>query len=264
LACVPAVLILRRPCFLWFHSTSLDRSRHSAPIVRILRRFNRIQFTAVSPTAASLLAEFDDSAPIELLPNPFDDSVICETKRPSPDDKAALRVGFVSGGLYERKGADILAACIQVADPERFEWVIYASSHARAAAALGACTNAPNVSVRDKVTDPANLYCDIDVVLAPSRLETFGRIVVEAWLNELPVVASDIPAFRDLPAGEDFGGKLVSPTDLQGFVEALEQMHSADVRNLCAGLGKQVALRRYHIDVVAPRAVAMYRSLLDK
>ncbi len=62
LACVPALVVLRTPCFLWFHSTSLDRSRHSAPLIRLLRRFNRLRFTAVSPTAASLLAEFDPAA----------------------------------------------------------------------------------------------------------------------------------------------------------------------------------------------------------
>jgi glycosyltransferase involved in cell wall biosynthesis len=261
LACVPALLILRAPCFLWFHSSSLDRSRHSASIVRLLRRFNRIQFAAVSPTAALLLSEFDDSEPIDLLPNPFDDSVICTTKAPLRDH-GALRVGFVSGGIGELKGGDILAACIQNADPERFEWMVYASSNAQSAAALGPCVSASNVSVRDKVTDPAKLYCDIDVILAPSRLETFGRIIVEAWLNELPVVASDIPAFRDLSAGEDFGGKLVNLTDTQGFVEALEHMRSPELRSRYARLGEQVARREYHIDVVAPRVLAMYESLL--
>jgi len=47
----------------------------------------------------------------------------------------------------------------------------------------------------------AALYAGARVVLVPSREEGFGLPVLEAFLSGAPVVASDIPALREVSGG---------------------------------------------------------------
>jgi len=54
--------------------------------------------------------------------------------------------------------------------------------------------------VRGRTLDVSQAYGRADIVLCPSREESFGRIAAEAMMNSIPVVASDIPAYRELVA----------------------------------------------------------------
>jgi glycosyltransferase involved in cell wall biosynthesis len=64
----------------------------------------------------------------------------------------------------------------------------------------------------------ALLYAGARVVLVPSRVEGFGLPLLEAFAAGVPVVASDIPALREV------GGTLAtyaSPNDLDGWCHAV-------------------------------------------
>lgn len=259
LACLPAVVLLRTPCLLWFHSTSLDRSKRGGPLLRLLMRFNTIRFSAVSPTAAALLDELGCRTPIEILPNPFDNSVICAVQIGAPD----YRIGFLSGGLDERKGGDVLADTIRQAADESWHWTIYTPNVDQAATVLGDVADDPNIDIRPKTTDVARLFCDVDVVFVPSRFETFGRVVVEAWLNRIPVVGGDIRAFRDLAPDGRFAGELVRHDDIEGFVNALARFEDPEHRHAVGEAGRRVALDEYHVDRLLPRVESLYRDLIE-
>jgi len=259
LVCLPAVVLLRTPCFLWFHSTSLDRSKRAGPLLRLLMRFNTIQFAAVSPTAAALLDELGCRTPIEILPNPFDNTVICLDR----DGASEHRIGFLSGGLDERKGGDVLFDTIRAAIDRSWHWTIYAPNVDQATAALGDVAGDPNIDIRPKATDVSRLFCDVDVVFVPSRFETFGRVVVEAWLNGIPVVGGDIRAFRDLTADGQFAGELVQHDDIAGFVTALARFEDPEHRRIVGTAGRRIALDEYHVDQLLPRVELLYRSLVE-
>jgi len=51
-------------------------------------------------------------------------------------------------------------------------------------------------------SDMASVYHAFDLVLVPSRSEGFGRVLIEAGAARRPVVAGDLPATRELIAGE--------------------------------------------------------------
>lgn len=65
-----------------------------------------------------------------------------------------------------------------------------------------------------------------DIVIAPSRSETFGLLLVEAALAGAAIVASDLPAIRDVlgPPGHGPWLKLQSPDDHSGFTTSLSEM----------------------------------------
>jgi glycosyltransferase involved in cell wall biosynthesis len=76
-----------------------------------------------------------------------------------------------------------------------------------------------NVEVRPSTGDPAELYGDARLLLAPSTYpEAWGRVAVEAQASGTPVVAS---ALGGLPEAVDGGGMLVDPREgLEGWLRA--------------------------------------------
>jgi glycosyltransferase involved in cell wall biosynthesis len=46
--------------------------------------------------------------------------------------------------------------------------------------------------------DPDEFYADLDLFVFPSRRESFGLVVIEAWAHGVPVLCSDIPVFQEL------------------------------------------------------------------
>jgi glycosyltransferase involved in cell wall biosynthesis len=67
----------------------------------------------------------------------------------------------------------------------------------------------PNVVLRPATTDPAQVYADARLVLAPFLLDGRPRVVLEAQANGIPVLARDLPALRETVGS---GGTLV-PAD---------------------------------------------------
>jgi glycosyltransferase involved in cell wall biosynthesis len=67
----------------------------------------------------------------------------------------------------------------------------------------------PNVELRPATTDPARVYADARVLLAPFLLDGRPRVVLEAQANGIPVLARDLPALRETVGT---GGTLV-PAD---------------------------------------------------
>jgi glycosyltransferase involved in cell wall biosynthesis len=70
-------------------------------------------------------------------------------------------------------------------------------------------TRRPNVILRPATTDPAAVYADARVLLAPFLLDGRPRVVLEAQANGIPVLASDLPALRETvgPEGHFVGAE---------------------------------------------------------
>jgi glycosyltransferase involved in cell wall biosynthesis len=84
---------------------------------------------------------------------------------------------------------------------------------------------ADNVEVWDHQDDMRSVYAVTDILLVPSQwLETFGRVVVEAQANGIPVVAADVGG---LPFTVGEGGLLVRPKgEAAAYVERLRRLRA--------------------------------------
>ena len=100
------------------------------------------------------------------------------------------------------------------------------------------------------------------VVVAPSWIETFGLAVLEAQQAGAAVVASDIPAHRELVT-PGVSGVLVPPADVARLAEAIaDLLADADLR---AALGAAAASTSSHTrwpDRVGPHLNAWRRCIL--
>jgi glycosyltransferase involved in cell wall biosynthesis len=100
-----------------------------------------------------------------------------------------------------------------------------------------------------------------DVFVHTSRWEGFGMALLEAMLARLPVVATGASAVNEVVA-DGRTGLLVTPGDASALSSALERL-LAEPR-LAASLGVaglDRARRRFSVDEMSARTVALYESL---
>jgi glycosyltransferase involved in cell wall biosynthesis len=102
-------------------------------------------------------------------------------------------------------------------------------------------------------------YHAADAFVFPSTKEGWGLAVLEAMSAELPVVASDIPVFREYLDRDD--ALLVAPHDHAALAHAMYRLIvDPGLRASLARRGREVAAR-YTWDQCARQHMAFYRTL---
>ncbi len=93
-------------------------------------------------------------------------------------------------------------------------------------------------------------------VIAPSRRESFNRVIAEAFVNGIPVVASDLAPHRELLAPDV---DLLFPPEDVGAAAALVDRLAGDAdeyaRKSASASGRS---RRFDSDLVAERLVDVW------
>ena len=217
-----AMLVARVPVVMWAHAS---RANPSAGLLRWLwrRAGDRVEWLAVSPTARSTLADTLalDPATISVVENPIDPDDVVAGRRSS----GSVTVSYL-GLAAPHKGFDLLPEIIRAVDRQDVGFDLFvAPPDPRLPLelrppweALHELSSTYDVLFRGRVFDVRAAYQETDIVLCPSREESFGRIAAEAMMNGIPVVASDIPAYRELIGGS--GAGLLFPLDDPGAAAA--------------------------------------------
>jgi phosphatidyl-myo-inositol alpha-mannosyltransferase len=86
--------------------------------------------------------------------------------------------------------------------------------------------------------------------------ESFGMVLTEAFACATPVVASDIPGYRDVMTAET--GVLVPPDDPRGLARAIVGLIADEPRRLRLGAGARRRARAYSWDDIGRRLLAIY------
>ena len=226
----PAAFLTRRPVVVWAHHATLERrvTRYAGFAVRMLRR--RIRWMAVSRALADALEEALRLQPGEVvvIPNPVDRTTAFASETSKSD---ATRIGFLGDDTI-RKGFDLLPEVVRELEG-RMRLLVFTRRHAnrrpevtRAWDDLEALDH--TVEILGRQDDVRTAYAQCDVVICPSREESFARIVAEAMLNGIPVVASDIPAIREV-MDDGRAGMLVPPGNAVAFARGLERLEGDPV-----------------------------------
>jgi len=111
--------------------------------------------------------------------------------------------------------------------------------------------------------DIADFYHIIDVLVAPSLNEGFGRVIVEAWAGGKPVVGSAVGGIKELiDDGET--GLLVPPTSPLELADAIEKvLRDEDLAGRLGEKGREKA-RQYSVEEMVRKTVELYRSCLER
>ena len=145
---------------------------------------------------------------------------------------------------HKRKNLDTVLAVMKVLD-DKYQLV-------RVGKPLGDSINFSNVS-SEEINE---IYNACDVMLIPSTEEGFGTTIPEALTVGLPVVASDIPVFK-----EAFGKTILmeDPFDVKSLARAVQDAFEG--KESLAAAGKEKA-KDYSYDAYKKRINDYYASLL--
>jgi phosphatidylinositol alpha-mannosyltransferase len=104
-------------------------------------------------------------------------------------------------------------------------------------------------------------HASADVFVAPATgHESFGYVLVEALAAGLPVVASDIPGYREV-IRDGVDGVLVPPADDEALASAISRvLHDPKLAAKLATAGRKRA-REFSWDVVTPKIEAIYERV---
>jgi len=145
--------------------------------------------------------------------------------RPPRAQGAPLRVGCL-GSLGRAKGQDVLVYAVRRLPPGLVEVHVHGGGAGRDfARELESLLETPGV-VWHGTYGPAELpriLAGLEVVVQPSRAESFGLTVREAFLAGVPVLAARIPALEEAVA-EGRGGLLFPPGDDAALAGLLERV----------------------------------------
>lgn len=168
-------------------------------------------------------------------------------------------------GRHEpRKGLAVLLDAMKRLDPTVHLWVAGDGPQSRQLrhAALGD----PRIEWLGVITEEEKRrrLRGADVVCAPSlHGESFGVVLLEAMAASTPVVASDLPGYRQVVrAGRD--ALLVAPGDPQALATALRRAltKGAATRAMVASASQQV--QRFSLHQLARRYLVLYEHALSR
>lgn len=104
----------------------------------------------------------------------------------------------------------------------------------------------------DEIADP---YNGADLFLMPSHAETFGLVILEALASGLPVIARDIPEFREIFADQVLYFR--DPADVTPLLRDEERLRTI-------GAGSRAWTEKHDLRTIAEQHIALYRSLVEK
>ena len=258
-----AMLLARVPVVMWAHTS------RASPTAGVLgwfwrRQRRRVTWLAVSETARDILADTLglDHSSIEVVINPIDPDDVVGDRRSSE----SIRVAYL-GLALPHKGFDLLADIVRHLDGSDVGLDLYVAPPdphlplklRPAWDELNTASLDHDVVLRGRTLDVSQAYGRADIVLCPSREESFGRIAAEAMMNGIPVVASDIPAYREL-VGEPGAGLLFPVGDASGAAAAIAGLAGDPELRRELGQRGRAHVQRFAPDRIVPQLEARYRA----
>jgi phosphatidyl-myo-inositol alpha-mannosyltransferase len=165
----------------------------------------------------------------------------------------------------ERKGLDVLIEALPMLPDHARVWV--ASDGPDTDRLKAAADGDPRVEWLGRIDEEEKMrrLRGAHVLCAPSlRGESFGMILLEAMAAETPIVASDLPGYRNVVGDEEPGALLVPPGDAAALGAALRRVLEDAV--LAAGRAAAGAARasQFSMDSLAEHYVDLYRSAIAR
>jgi len=178
-----------------------------------------------------------------------------------PHDEEPLRILFI-GQAVERKGLPILLRAFEALREQIPATLTLVGASAAEIAPM--LLDDRGVRALGKVSEERKTeeLRRADVLCAPSlRGESFGMVLTEAFAASTPVVASDIPGYRDV-ARDGLDSLLVPPGDALALAEALRALALDPRRRASMAVAAREHAERFSWAHVAEEVLDVYREAI--
>jgi len=260
-----ATLRADAPVVATFHAHA-ERSKllsAAAPVLRPVWRRLRVRIAVSEAAAGFVEARFGDG--LRVVPNGCDVDLFAKAE-PAADLPSGRRLLWV-GRLDPQKGfaAAVQAFARLASDVPDLVFVVAGDGRDRGALARLA------PGVRARVVMLGNLpheilpryHASADVFLAPALgQESFGIVLVEAMAAGVPIVASNIPGYREV-VRDGIEGFLVPPGDAGELAAAVRRVLTDEaLSHALAAAGRERA-ERFRWPVVVDQIESAYRDAVE-
>ncbi len=249
------------PITVWVHDpVASPAGKRLGPFLRLFLR--RVQWFAVSDTARRVVVGngLCRTEEVEIVPNPVDPATVLGQRR---THSKQIVIGYLGAGR-DRKGFDLLPDIIEALADMPLEWRLFTkrldSPYATPIWNRLDSITAAHIKIPGPDSDVRRIYEQCDIVLVPSREESFSLVTAEAMLNGIPVVASNLDPLRDLLSSDTSeGAGLLFPTGDTGLAAAAIRRLAEDPE-LRARMGEEGRRRAnaFRSDRVAARLLESY------
>ena len=254
------------PVVATFHAY-LDRSRLlelAGPVLRHVHR--RIDAGIAVSEAAATFVRRVIRGPVDVVPNGVDIAAFARRHDPAQGLPEGRRILWVNR-LDPQKGFGVMISAFErvAAELEDVSLVVAGDGRDRSALDLLSPAARRRVvrlgTVPHDALPPYHAACDLFVSPAVGQ-ESFGIVLVEAMAAGLPVVASDIPGYREV-VHDGVEGLLVRPNDPSSLAGAISKVLTDPVLAGALAEAGRVRAEAFSWDVVVPRLEAVYDRALE-
>ena len=111
----------------------------------------------------------------------------------------------------------------------------------------------------------AELYCISDILLMPSRAESFGMMAVEAMASGRPVIVMEGTALPDVTFAPDCGICISRENPVQELKMTLERLiQNPDECRIRGDKGRALVEKHYRFEDYVSRHIKLYCELLER
>jgi glycosyltransferase involved in cell wall biosynthesis len=224
-----AVVAGARRIMLGIHSRpSYKRFVFVKPLLMVMNKLGLLKGVhAVNVADALTLRDILGDIPVWWIPNGVD----CNRFKPYAKRIDKFQVLYV-GALSEDKGVDTLIETARIVKRRDDIEFLVVSVGGPLRSLVEEARREGIVEFLDFVPDNelAKLYAESHVAVFPSREEAFGLVSLEAQASGTPVIATDLPAFRQSMVN-GMTGVLVRPYSPEAFAKAIIEMRNTWLNN---------------------------------
>jgi glycosyltransferase involved in cell wall biosynthesis len=175
-------------------------------------------------------------------------------------NKKIILYGGISAKSDYNKGYDLLIDCIHLLKTKDVEIVVFGEK--TPSQSLLAGYKVTSVGYLSNEIDLAKLYSAADIVIVPSRQESFSQVSLEAISCGTPVVAFDYSGPRDIIMHK-VNGYLAKPYDPKDLANGIEWIfHSLSQSNQLCIKAREIATQKFDIKKVAQLHIDLYNTIL--
>jgi len=179
------------------------------------------------------------------------------------------RILFI-GRLSYAKGVDILIRALAKVRPEMPNMRLHLVGSLKGAPAYSYQSLARKLGVEDKVVfhqwaSPENVpryYKAADICVFPSRLESFGLMILEAMASGVPMVASDIASFKEILL-DGKCGLLFKSGDDEALSKAIRKLVGDPVLGRKLSQAAFQVVQKYSWENITQRYLSLYNQLRE-